>query len=232
VVGDASDGLAVVFDPAIDGGSWPPLAGDDAAFGVAWLGPQGLLDRLELELGVARSHALPIEREIDLARCLIGSSGFWTDSFAKICDGEPPRPTPSSAARAVVPDHRDRCIEVQGRAPVDTRINHGLTMTTGFVSASVGSRGCCGCNVELRHALFRGVRSLLRACRPPANQNAIRASRRSVADRVGRRVVLNNLGAHVEADAVRKAPRGGLVVQVWTSVRNCSGGEWRGALRQ
>ncbi len=75
--------MRVVFDPAIDGSSWPGAIGDHrhAAAGEAWLGPLGMLDRLELELGLGARHATPLERAADLSRILGGVNGYWTRSF-------------------------------------------------------------------------------------------------------------------------------------------------------
>lgn len=70
-------GLDIVFDWAFDGGAWPgPPA---ASFGEAWLGPQGLLSRLELELGLIARHPLPLERAVELTRAL--GHGYWSASF-------------------------------------------------------------------------------------------------------------------------------------------------------
>jgi len=45
------NGLEILFDPAIDRGGWPGVLGDRrAAAGRVWLGPVGLLERLEVEL--------------------------------------------------------------------------------------------------------------------------------------------------------------------------------------
>ncbi len=77
-----TDGLYVVFDPAIDGGAWPgPLRDRDAVIGEAWLGPLGLLDRLEVELGLLARHATATERVADLSRKLASKDGFWRRSF-------------------------------------------------------------------------------------------------------------------------------------------------------
>ncbi len=78
----AADGLRIVFDPAIDGGAWPgPLRDRVAVVGEAWLGSLGLLDRLELELGLLARHATATERVADLARKLERRDGFWRRSF-------------------------------------------------------------------------------------------------------------------------------------------------------
>lgn len=70
-------GFEIVFDGSFDGGAWPgPPA---ASFGEAWLGPQGLLTRLELELGLGARHATPLERAVALTRTL--GHGYWSASF-------------------------------------------------------------------------------------------------------------------------------------------------------
>lgn len=70
-------GLEIVFDWSFDGGAWPGPS--DNSFGEAWLGPQGLLGRLELELGLAARHATPLERAVALTRAL--GQGYWSASF-------------------------------------------------------------------------------------------------------------------------------------------------------
>ena len=75
-------GIRVVFDPAIDSTCWPGVLGNhSAAAGEAWLGPLGLLDRLELELGLTARYATPLERAADLSRMLACLNGYWTRSF-------------------------------------------------------------------------------------------------------------------------------------------------------
>lgn len=84
MVGASRDGgTRVVFDPAIDGSGWPGVLGEPrrAAAGEVWLGPLGLLGRLELELGLTARHATPLERAADLSRILAGVNGYWTRSF-------------------------------------------------------------------------------------------------------------------------------------------------------
>jgi len=77
------EGLQLVFDPALDGPGWPgPLRDRDAAFGEAWVGPLGLLDRLEVELGLRARHASPTERAAALVPALARADGFWAASFA------------------------------------------------------------------------------------------------------------------------------------------------------
>lgn len=76
------EGLRLVFDPAIDRGGWPgALRDQDAVVGVAWLGPLGLLARLELELGLGGNHPPALLRIAELARTLAGSDGWWRASY-------------------------------------------------------------------------------------------------------------------------------------------------------
>ncbi|MBA3396315.1 MAG: hypothetical protein H0T89_27035, partial [Deltaproteobacteria bacterium] len=75
--------MRVVFDPALDGGGWPgPLSARTACFGEARLGPLGLLDRLEVELGLVVARESPTERAAVFARTLATVEGFWSRSFA------------------------------------------------------------------------------------------------------------------------------------------------------
>jgi len=77
-----SRGLRIVFDPAIDGGAWPGAPGRrGATVGEAWLGPLGLLDRLETELGLGGLRASPTARACRLAAPLAGRSGWWRASY-------------------------------------------------------------------------------------------------------------------------------------------------------
>lgn len=71
-------GLEVVFDLSSDRGGWP---GPAAAVGEVWLGPLGLLDRLELELGLPRTVPSPLTRAMRLATSLAGRDGFWSASL-------------------------------------------------------------------------------------------------------------------------------------------------------
>lgn len=73
----SAPGLEIVFDWSFDGGAWPGPSG--ALFGEAWLGPQGLLGRLELELGLGGRDATPLERAVALTRTL--GHGYWSASF-------------------------------------------------------------------------------------------------------------------------------------------------------
>src|SRR5689334_8393942 len=75
-------GLRVVFDPEIDRGGWPGVLGERAAVvGEVWLGPMGMLGRLEVELGLGGAWASELERAADLARKLRGREGYWSRSF-------------------------------------------------------------------------------------------------------------------------------------------------------
>jgi len=75
-------GLRIVFDPAIDGGAWPGAPGRrGATVGEAWLGPLGLLDRLETELGLGGLQASPTARACRLAAQLAGRTGWWRASY-------------------------------------------------------------------------------------------------------------------------------------------------------
>ena len=80
---DMKGGLRVVWDPALDGGGWPgPLAGRDAVAGEVWLGPLGLLGRLEVELGLGHGviGASALERAAELAAWLPERPGWWSAS--------------------------------------------------------------------------------------------------------------------------------------------------------
>lgn len=72
-----------MFDPALDGPAWPGTLRDRAAvIGEAWVGPFGLLDRLEVELGLRARHASATERAATLVPVLARMDGFWAASFA------------------------------------------------------------------------------------------------------------------------------------------------------
>ncbi len=75
--------MRVVFDAAIDASSWSGdvLQGHTATAGEAWLGPLGLLGRLELELGLAVRYATPLERAAELSHTLARVAGYWTRSL-------------------------------------------------------------------------------------------------------------------------------------------------------
>ena len=77
-----NDGLIITFDPALDGDCFPgPLDGRDVVVGEAWLGPLGLINRLQTELGLLAHQATPSERAADLARRLASEDGSWRRSF-------------------------------------------------------------------------------------------------------------------------------------------------------
>jgi hypothetical protein len=73
--------MKIRFDPDFDGGAWPgPLEGRDAAAGEAWLGVLGLLDRLEISVGLAGPAATAGERAARLVPGLRRVEGFWSRS--------------------------------------------------------------------------------------------------------------------------------------------------------
>jgi hypothetical protein len=74
----SGSGLRLVFDPALDGAAWP---GPPAGGGEAWVGPLGLLGRLETELGLGGAFASSLERTARLAESLRGRDGWWRRSF-------------------------------------------------------------------------------------------------------------------------------------------------------
>jgi hypothetical protein len=143
--GTRDGGLRVVFDPAIDGAAWPgSLRGREAVAGEAWLGPLGLVGRLETELGLGGAHASRTERVADFARALGGADGFWAASFDAdplatsrrlLADrdrlamwgwrGEPASPRlaalwrVTSGALPAIPDRIDRILEVIERRGLD-----------------------------------------------------------------------------------------------------------------
>ena len=72
----------MVFDPAIDAGGWPGVLGArTATAGEVWLGPMGLLGRLETELGLGGVWATRAERACELAAQLAGRDGWWRESL-------------------------------------------------------------------------------------------------------------------------------------------------------
>ena len=167
-------GLEIVFDWAFDGSAWPgPPA---ASFGEVWFGPQGLLGRLELELGFGARHATPLERAVELTRTL--GPGYWSASFEadpiatarRLLEdrdalvswgwrGEPASPRlaalwdATSAARPGIPDRVLRITDQLVRGRVDI-----ATITF------IDSIECCApIWQDLFHALEqRGVRLVLR----------------------------------------------------------------------
>lgn len=83
IAGSIASGLDVVFDGALDEGGWPGPGGEAgrARAGRVWLGPLGLLGRLELELGLGGRHVAPLERAVELGSALAGRDGFWARSL-------------------------------------------------------------------------------------------------------------------------------------------------------
>jgi hypothetical protein len=74
--------LHIRFDLDFDGAVWPgPLGGRDAACGEAWLGPTGLLDRLEAVLGLGGAWPDPTARAVAFAAALDRVPGFWSRSL-------------------------------------------------------------------------------------------------------------------------------------------------------
>ena len=84
IVALAFEGTHLVFDMSLDGQAWTSCVTRERAAiaGEVWLGPQGLLDRLELELGLVGARETPLERTVDLVRQLETTSGFWSASVA------------------------------------------------------------------------------------------------------------------------------------------------------
>lgn len=81
-------GLRILFDPAIDRGGWPGVVGGRrAAAGRVWLGPVGLLERLEVELGLAAPWPGTLERACAFAEQLrerddtAEDADWWRASF-------------------------------------------------------------------------------------------------------------------------------------------------------
>jgi RecB family exonuclease len=74
--------MRITFDLALDGASWPgPLGHANFVFGEAWLGPLGLLDLLEMRLGLAGVFDGQLERACRLAVDLRDRQGYWRSSF-------------------------------------------------------------------------------------------------------------------------------------------------------
>lgn len=70
--------MRVAFDPGFDAGAWPGARG----FGVAWVGPGGLLRILETALGLGGPLLVESERAAALVPTLRASEGFWSSSVA------------------------------------------------------------------------------------------------------------------------------------------------------
>ncbi|MCA9675383.1 MAG: PD-(D/E)XK nuclease family protein [Myxococcales bacterium] len=74
--------MQLTFDPAFDHGAWPgPLRDREAAEGELWLGPRGLLERLELALGLGAARQPAVARASALVRQLRGRDGWWRASY-------------------------------------------------------------------------------------------------------------------------------------------------------
>lgn len=80
-----TDGLDLLVDPALDGIAWRGTDDREPAFGTAATGLLGLLERLELVLGLAARRGSELERTVALARVLAGRDGFWKES----CEVDP-----------------------------------------------------------------------------------------------------------------------------------------------
>ncbi len=75
--------MRIVFDPAFDDGAWPgPLQGSRAVLGEEWVGTRGLIERLELELGLSGPNASNQQRELQLLAALAEHEDFWSKSFS------------------------------------------------------------------------------------------------------------------------------------------------------
>lgn len=77
--------MKIRFDLDFDGGAWPGAlidAGSEAVAGQAWLGPQGLLEHLEMVLGLSGPHSSEAERAAALVPRLRSHEGFWSRSAA------------------------------------------------------------------------------------------------------------------------------------------------------
>lgn len=70
--------MRLLFDPDFDAGTWPgPREGGAAVAGVTWLGREGLLNRLEVHLGLGGLHASPAERAAALVPRLFREDRFY-----------------------------------------------------------------------------------------------------------------------------------------------------------
>lgn len=182
-------GLEIVFDWSFDGGAWPGPA--ETSFGQAWLGPQGLLGRLEVQLGLGARHATPLQRAVALTRTL--GNGYWSASFAldpiatarRLLDdrdalvswgwrGEPASPrlaalwTATGDAPLGVPDRVARVIDHLARGHVDI--------------ATLALVDPCGSHPTFWQRLFaamegRGVRVVHRPLRSPEVTGDLGAAR-------------------------------------------------------
>ncbi len=117
-------GLRIVFGLDLDGGAWPgPIASHGSNAGEAWLGPRGLLERLELELGVPARPSSPLARAACLVPRLHSTAGFWSASA---------RADPLATAERLL-DVRDAlALEGWTGQPVSTRLASLWTVTEGL----------------------------------------------------------------------------------------------------
>lgn len=77
-----SGGLRVIWDPSIDRDGWPgPLSRRAAMVGEAWLGPSGLLARLETEIGLGGVRIPALKRAAQLVSSLASRNGWWRASY-------------------------------------------------------------------------------------------------------------------------------------------------------
>jgi ATP-dependent helicase/nuclease subunit B len=79
--------MRITFDLEFDYGSWPgPLGGNlprEAVIGQPWVGPAGLRDILENELGLRGLYPSSAERIASLAKSVREIDGFWSESAQK-----------------------------------------------------------------------------------------------------------------------------------------------------
>lgn len=76
------EGLDLVVDPALDGIAWRGPVDREPAFGSAETGLMGLLERLELVLGLTAPRGSELDRAVALSRLLSDRDGFWKPSWA------------------------------------------------------------------------------------------------------------------------------------------------------
>ena len=70
--------MRILFDPDFDAGTWPgPRDNDAAVAGALWLGRDGLLSRLETQLGLGGPHASAAERAAALVPRLFRDDRFY-----------------------------------------------------------------------------------------------------------------------------------------------------------
>lgn len=124
-------GVRVIFDPSLDGSGWPgPLGARNAVIDECWLGPRGLLARLETELGLGGLRSTTSERAARLAGVLGRVDGFWSESHEA---------DPLGTAERLVED-RDLLMMWGWRGePVSARLQ-ALAEVTGAVLPGVADR--------------------------------------------------------------------------------------------